>query len=215
MSKYFTCISCAATKPVAEACAGQDGFFTVCTACYSSGLAERYLRICPPAFLKTDVKLLPAMARDRLSDVLNWVFGPKGLLLWGRTSGTGKTRCAWLLVKRLMTHESIPVVYFSAMGFQIEMENRYRNSLDVSALRDSAIQAPVLFLDDIGKSPVTERSSAELFHVIDERVSRELPILATTNETSDSLAGRLKSTHGDYIARRLRECSHQIGFDQV
>lgn len=210
----FTCVICASTKPIAEAHVGSDKFCTVCKGCYASGLTERYLRMCPPAFLKTDVKLLPKMAKDLLGDVMDWPFGPKGLLLWGKTSGTGKTRCVWLLVKRLMTHDAIPVVYFSAMGFQIEMENRYRNSLDVSALRDSAIQAPVLFLDDIGKSPVTERSSAELFHVIDERVSRDLPILATTNETSDSLAGRLKSTHGDYIARRLRECSQQIGFDQ-
>lgn len=211
---YFTCIICALPKPVAEAHVGSDKFCTVCKHCFSKGLVERYLRMCPPAFLKTDANLLPDVAKKYLPDVMGWEYGAKGLLLWGHTSGTGKTRCMWLLVKRLMTMHSIPVVYFDCLGFGHQMERLYREGGDVSALRDSAVFAPVLWLDDIGKAPVTERASAELYWVIDKRVHDDLPILATTNETGDTLAGRMKPTHGDYAARRLREFSHQIQFDQ-
>lgn len=208
----FNCIICGETLPIEQAHAGKDGFATVCTLCHRKGLSERYLRLCPPAYLRTQTDLLPKVAQQQLPQIMAWEYGLKGLLLWGENSGTGKTRCAWLLLKRLMTEDCIPVAAFDAMCFTHELERRYRADEDVSAFRDSAAFAPILFMDDFAKCPITFRVAAELHWIIDYRTTHDLPIITTMNFDGVSLANQMKDTHGPYLVRRLREFCDSVEF---
>jgi hypothetical protein len=194
----FICIHCAEPKPVTDARRSKDSFPTICQSCHKRLLCADYQLICPQAYRRTETSLLPAVARERMASVLDWTYGPKGLLLWGKTSGAGKTRCMWLLVKRLMTLEGIRVTAFDSVGLAHEMERRYRSDL---------------FLDDITRSKWTERFTAELFGLIDRRCAAELPILTTMNESGADLEARKGVGQWSVpIVRRLRDCCEAIEF---
>ena len=59
--------------------------------------SHRWAKICPPLYAATDPARLP---QESLRRVMAWQFGPRGLVIHGPT-GTGKTRAAFLLLRRL------------------------------------------------------------------------------------------------------------------
>ena len=78
--------------------------------------------------------------------------GPRGILLRGKTS-TGKTRCAWKLIERVLTVDLLTVEAFDCIGFGHELARRY-NSTDPA--EDTAAdwlewlaKVPVVFFDDL------------------------------------------------------------------
>ncbi len=87
----------------------------------------------------------------KLAKVMAWNHGPKGLLLVGPT-GTGKTRCAWLLMRRLMIDECPRVKYFDGIGWGIDVSKAYGEPETTDRWLDGVCRAEVLFLDDLFKS---------------------------------------------------------------
>lgn len=209
MNPQFTCILCNQSKPVDDGHPGSDGFYTVCRSCWNNHLCHQFMQLCPPAYLKTDPVRLP---QKQLTEVLDWKVGPQGLLMIGDTGKT-KTRCAWLLVKRLMTMQGISVMAFDATGLAHGLERRYRQEEDVHGWLDSICSAPVLFLDDFAKFKCTERIMMEVFGIVERRCAAELPIIATTNATGDEIVGMDKSDNwGTPLVRRLREFCNVVKF---
>jgi hypothetical protein len=83
---------------------------TVCGACDEAkpkpAEQSEWERICPEEYQRTDVPRLEENLRRRnydvswLRQVLAWQYGPKGLLVGGST-GVGKTRAIWVLLRRV------------------------------------------------------------------------------------------------------------------
>ena len=163
-------------------------------------------RECPKLYGLTDPKRLD---QAKLAKVLNWAFGPQGLLLHGET-GTGKTRMAVLLMKQLyLSGKSIKM--FFGMDFAHECSKAF-GEFTGEAWIDSFIKKDVLFFDDLGKFPLTERVEAELFGVIEHRLLNMRPIILTTNFVGDSLSGKMTPDRGAPLVRRLREFCGGIAF---
>lgn len=181
-----------------------------CKSCYAKWLGKRFLKICPPLYAETDPSRLPSSQYGR---VMGWNYGPRGLLLAGE-SGKGKTRCAWDLVKRLMTVNALDVVVFDCVGFGHEMVRRYRSDDgDIEDWLDELAKCPLIFFDDFGKDKATERVEAEIFGIVERRVANKLPIIATTNDTGESLISKLSDNHrGQALIRRLRDFCQVITF---
>lgn len=208
----FTCIDCQNHVPISDGHPGRDGFYTVCKSCWNQSLCDQFLAACPPAYLKTDPKLLPAGADAKLRRVLNWKMGPRGLMLCGET-GKGKTRSAWLLIKRLMTMDGVEVICYDCISFSHEMERHYRDeNFDVTSWLDDMVTADVLFFDDWGKLKLTERVEAELFALLERRCAAEKPTIITTNDTGDTLLSRMTGNRGPALVRRLRDFCEIIAF---
>lgn len=208
----FTCLVCNEPRPVEEAKIGDDGMATVCVGCYKHQLQTRFTQICPHEYQRTDTRspLFPDIAKRRLPEVMDWKYGNTGLILYGRNSGEGKSRCAWLLIQRLMCMDGIDVTVFDSIGFAEELERRYHNDDDVRGWLKSVTEAPVVFFDDFAKFKLTERVAAELYAVVDRRVHNGLPILVTLNESGDELEKRDKRF--PYLVRRLRQFSQVVEF---
>jgi hypothetical protein len=164
--------------------------------------------ICPPLYQDTVLDMIPSPAKQK---ALAWQWGQKGLMLHGAT-GSGKTRTAYLILKRehmagrmivTMTHTE-----FSREAVRLAVAD----SPGASA-RWTKIMArcDILFIDDFGKSRFSDlkgnaRHADELmFDILDRRITTKLPTILTTNDVGESLIRRLPESHAEPLVRRLRE----------
>lgn len=164
--------------------------------------------VCPFAYAETDAKRLPLP--HKLAEVMAWKFGPRGLLLHGPT-GSGKSRCAWLLMRR----EYFAFRWVRVLGCDagIEYAAKFGEST-VAAARwiAKACDADLLLLDDVFKARLTDSFESALFTVISKRSELGLPIIVTSNDDPDSLAARMTEDRSGPIIRRLREMTEPISF---
>lgn len=165
--------------------------------------------ICPPLYRATDPSRLP---QDALAKAMAWRYGPQGLLLVGPTGG-GKTRAAYVLLRRLL-EEGLKIVAFDCAGFGHEVGRRFRDGTGEDWV-DGLAGVDIVFLDDLGKIPFTERAEAELFSLIERRTANEVPIIATTNMIGTDLEAKASQDRGAPMVRRLREFCKVILFPQA
>lgn len=170
--------------------------------------AELWASRCPRLFQTTARDKLPLP--DRLERVLDWEYGPMGLMLYG-ASGKGKSRCAWELIKReFLAGRDFKT--FNSMG-GVEFAATYgKSSEEAQEYIQGMAQAPILFLDDPFKIKLTEACEAMLFAVVNDRTERMLPIIATLNDTGESLGARMSHDRGLPIIRRFKEFCRPIQF---
>lgn len=171
-------------------------------------LKEAWERICPPIHKQTEIEKLPN--REASNSALAWKFNERGLLLHGQT-GTGKSRTAWLILKaahfdgkKILVLNSASAIRYAAIFST--------STADAEKWIDRHANVDVLFMDDAFKVKLTESYEAALFAVIDSRMENLRPIIATTNDTGETLAGRMSQDRGAAMVRRLRECCDSIGF---
>lgn len=161
---------------------------------------------CPPLYRITDPARLP---QDKLADVLSWEYGSEGLLLIG-PSGGGKTRAGYLLLRRLL-EEGRKIRAFDCAAFGHEVGRKFRDGTGED-FTDKLAKMEIVFLDDVGKIPFTERAEAELFALIERRTANLLPIIATLNMTGENLEAKTSQDRGAPMVRRLREFCRTIVF---
>jgi DNA replication protein DnaC len=167
---------------------------------------ELWCQMCPPLYRQTEPSRLP---QDALRQVLGWRYGARGLLMLGVT-GAGKTRAAWLLLRRIYD-EGHKIHAFDALAYGHECARRF---LDGTGERWAQMlaTAELVFFDDLGKCPVTERVEAELVGLIERRTANLLPVVATTNMTGAELIKKGSSDRGAPMVRRLREFCESVTF---
>lgn len=195
---------------------------TICLPCYEKRLKERlrqetinrlarWSTLCPPLYRDTNLTHPAMPAPAKLAKILGWQYGPKGLLVHG-SSRKCKTRCVWLLIHRLMVTDGLPVIGMTCGEFSRQCADAHgRGGEYAMDWIERLMHIPVLFIDDLGKSKMTERVIADLFEIFEHRCNHKLPTLFTTNFVGQTLAEKL-THHGDeasyqhtpFIAR-LRE----------
>lgn len=131
----------------------------------------------------------------------------KGLLLYG-PCGTGKTFAAACAVNALLDK-----------GYTCMMTNFHRIVSKVSGMRedkldflDSFNRYDLLILDDLGAERDTEYMAEMVYNIIDARYRAGLPMIVTTNLTSDKLK-QPKNLPEQRIYSRLFEICHPIHVD--
>ncbi len=160
---------------------------------------QDWAKLCPPDFLATEPHRLPSPSK--LQRVLAWQYGPRGLVLHGLT-GKGKSRCAWELLKReFLAGRSVRVI-------KHDLQFRYSALFDqgagaVARWANGIVAADLLLVDDVFKVKLTDSVEAALFSVVASRAEARRPIIATLNDTGDTLAARLSQDRGESLVRHL------------
>ncbi len=125
----------------------------------------------------------------------------KGLLLFG-TVGTGKTYAAACIANALIDR-GIPVLMTNfarianTVGGMWEGKQEYYDSLN---------KFPLLILDDLAAERKTEYMSEIVFNVIDARYRAGLPLIITTNLTSEELKHPSDIAYQRTFSRLLEMC---------
>lgn len=171
-------------------------------------------QICPDTYRDTDPNHQDMPPAAKQAKILNWKFGPRGLVIHGPTRH-GKTRCVWMLLKRIILEgRSVGAVTATQFANYVALYGAI-SSEHLDDWRNAICNADVLFIDDLGKWKLTERVESELWHVIEERTSRKRPIIITTNATGETLkqqAADAKTTPDrvDPILERIREFCESV-----
>jgi DNA replication protein DnaC len=161
---------------------------------------EAWLQMCPADYRATD----PArLNRAALKKVLAWRPCPRGLCIVGPPR-TGKTRMAWLLLRRLFVDECVWVEALTSTQFAHDCARKFMNGTGEDWVERLG-KARVLFLDDLGKFKLTERVEAELFGLVDDRTAWQRPIITTMNMTGDELRQRVSADRSEPLIGRLLE----------
>lgn len=189
----------------------------VCDACAKAVEADaqrknpsRWERLCPPLYQCSDIGRLEDDLRRRgyevrwIRDVLEWQYGPQGLVVNGPT-GAGKSRLMWQLLRRLLDEEHRTGTALNAVTF--------RGGLQSAACEGTTeqfvarlVRTEVLYWDDLGQMHLTGAASEMLLHVIEQRACAGKPVLATTQYSGRRMNAQFdRPEMGEAITRRLNE----------
>lgn len=167
----------------------------------------RWTKICPPLYRSTDPAQIPN--QEALKTVLGYKYSDKGLFLAGPT-GRGKTRSAFLLLRRLH-EEDYRVDSLDCLDFGHKIAALFHEGTGVDWVRGLS-RVPMLFMDDVDKVKLTERVESELFGLFERRIANCLPTIITTNATGNQLAERMDDLRGPAFVRRLQKFCDLICF---
>lgn len=169
----------------------------------------------PKIFLDTDVSLL----HPKIQIALDWKpeGDVSGLLLHG-TTGVGKTRGIWEIIKRLWVEEAkkdrqLQFEFLTMRKLESVIEKGFEDRKHGSAI-DYLISCPLLILDDFGKERLTQRMASDLFAIIDERSTNRRATIISTNFNGSTLLERFDNRDketGVAIIRRLKDYYRGVG----
>lgn len=174
---------------------------------------EAFHTLCPPLYRESDPQRIPA---PFLRECEAWEVSPMGLGFVG-IAGTGKTRAAWMLLKRLH-FSGVRVFGITATAFAKACADQWHDDPQAKGMAEDTLtrcrRTKVLLLDDLGKNKMTERAELELFDLLEHRTSHELPAIWTANAGRETLKQMLSSDRGEPILRRLAEFTKIINTEQ-
>lgn len=166
--------------------------------------------LCPPLYFKTEASH-PDMPQSKLAKVMAWQYGPRGLVGHGLTR-KGKSRCFWLLVKRLVL-EGRSVMAMTAGEFARQCAQAHgTGAQEAGEWFTSLMEVDVLFIDDLGKFKLTERVESDLFDLFEQRAAYLRPILCTTNAVGEVLEKMMSPDRGAPLVARIREFCESVMF---
>jgi DNA replication protein DnaC len=169
----------------------------------------------PEVFRDTDIQRL----HPKVQSVLDWKpdSDMSGLLLHG-TTGVGKTRGIWEIVRRLWVEEAktdkqFPYNFLTMRKLEGMIEKSFEER-EHSKMIDELINMNFLILDDFGKERLTSRMASDLFAVIDERSTARRPTIISTNFNGSALLERFENRDketGIALIRRLKDYYKIVG----
>lgn len=125
----------------------------------------------------------------------------KGLLLFG-TVGTGKTYVAACIANALID-KGYPVLMTNFARIANTVTGMYEGKQEYY---DSLNRFPLLILDDLSAERKTEYMQEIVFNVIDSRYRAGLPLIVTTNLTSEELKHPSDISYQRTFSRLLEMC---------
>lgn len=173
-----------------------------------------FRKLCPPLYLYSDPARLPA---DKLAEVLAWQPNPDGhgMFLVG-PARTGKTRCVWLLLRRLVVKRGLAVKAFDGVGWQIAVARAFGDPGTTEAWFDSLVEPAVLFIDDLFKGRITEAIETAVHGILERRAAHLKPVFITSNTDGKTLVARMtesgRADRAEAILGRIKEFCDVIRF---
>lgn len=172
---------------------------------WASEAAEWWNTVVPALYRDHDPKRLPMPAKTE--GLLNWGSDNEkpGAFVYG-TTGAGKTRSAFLLLKRFVSY-GYTVRYMRGSEFQKGLIDRTKPGGigGFSAWIEELQEVDVLLIDEAEKVKFSERTQAEFFDLVETRLASERIVVLISNLKLDDLAGKMDPEYAAPFARRVRE----------
>ena len=114
-----------------------------------------------------------------------WQKESKGLYIWSKTPGSGKTYLSACVAKSVMLRTQKVVKYITPVDYMDKVSIGYKDK----TIEPARVyrECSLLVLDDIGTQIQSEWHSQELFRLIDYRTVNNLPTIITSNYKVEDL----------------------------
>lgn len=155
---------------------------------------------CPPEFRKKGQGEGATIAKATLTREA--AKAGRGIMLYG-PSGNFKTSAMLHGAVKYLVWEGVPVKFVFAADFKNDASHAARETT-IPAFIKPMVEAPWLFLDDLGNMAGTPGAEDGLHALIEARMRAKRPMLVTTQFTGPALIGRFTfRERGESIIRRI------------
>ena len=121
------------------------------------------------------------------TDFPKWEDNNKGLYIWSKTKGSGKTFLACCLGGSIQLKHRKTVKFVSAVEYLQAVKETFKQGPEVPSKVYGYTNCDLLILDDLGSEKASEWADQELFHLIDSRMSAGKPLIITSNMPVEEL----------------------------
>jgi len=178
-----------------------------------------YLKGFPPRLKKTSEDELRGEGWIETAKDSRFLLCGGGIAVYYGGCGTGKTRMAYEIAKRLTPRvlsvrgmgKDQPCIYLTAAEFMEEIRRGFSDN-DAASERntmDKFAHATLLVIDEIDNCLATDFGKRKIKQVVDDRYRRELPTILITNLDRKALAKLLPEP----VLDRIRECGKGYHFN--
>ncbi|WP_342540367.1 ATP-binding protein [Heyndrickxia sp. FSL K6-6286] len=131
----------------------------------------------------------------------------KGLYLYSKTTGSGKSRLAVSIANDIIRRFDINVLYISSANMLNELKNTFDNKNGIRELDISNYygNVEVLIIDDFGVEKASDWSESIFTQILEERMNNKKVTILTSNLSVEELSGK-------YPAGRIQGRIEKITF---
>lgn len=128
-------------------------------------------------------------AGNFVSNFITFKNGGKGLYIYSKTKGSGKTRLACSIANALIATQGISTKFMKTLDLLSMIKDTYKKDSGISEkeILDGIKNCKVLILDDIGAEKPTEWVCGVFLSLLDYRMGNRLVTLFTSNVRIDKL----------------------------
>lgn len=121
-----------------------------------------------------------------MNEFEKWVDENKGLYLWSKTPGSGKTYLACCILKSVLLRTQLKCRFITAIDYMNKVAASYgdKNQFDPSWIYRNC---DLLVLDDLGAQMSKEWQQQEMFRLVNERLENRRPTIFTSNNDLEHL----------------------------
>lgn len=116
-----------------------------------------------------------------------WEINNKGLYIWSRTKGSGKTFLACCLAGSIQLKHRKTVKFVSVVEYLQAVKETFKQGPEIPSRITGYMNCDLLILDDLGSEKTSDWADQELFRLIDNRMSEGKPLIITSNVPIDEL----------------------------
>lgn len=134
-----------------------------------------------------DMSKFKALCENFVFHFPEWEKAGKGLYLWSKTPGSGKTFLSCCLAKSLMIKYDLPMRFITAPDYIAAVGESYKREFWQEDPSEIYRTCKILVLDDIGAQADKEWQRQEMFRLINTRMENGLVTMYTSNINAENL----------------------------
>ena len=134
-----------------------------------------------------DMSMVRKVAFSLTNKYEAWRDENRGLYLWSKTAGSGKTYLSCCIGKSIMMRTQCRMRFISAPDYLNKVAESYNRDKSLPDPSQIYRECDVLILDDIGVQISKEWQMQELFRLIDTRVTKQRVTIYTSNYDPEKL----------------------------
>ena len=116
-----------------------------------------------------------------------WVKSGKGLYLWSKTPGSGKTFLACCLGKSVMIKYNLRMRFITVPDYLTKVGENYKRQQGITDETAVYRECDLLVFDDIGAQKTGEWQIQEIFKIVNERINAGKITIFTSNMCPEDL----------------------------
>ena len=132
-------------------------------------------------------RLVEQIALSFWQNFPKWEARNKGLYIWSKTKGSGKSFLACCMAGSIQLKHRKTVKSVSMVEYLQAVKETFKQGPEVPSRIWGFMNCDLLILDDLGSEKQSEWADQELFRLIDRRMCEGKPLIITSNMPIDSL----------------------------